>query len=397
MYSVEDTRYNFSTAVNNRSGLPSSASRFSNNTKACPVVPTTASQASIDNLASLFAQSSISKTNRSSLPDLSQKAKQRASARLQERREMIAAKFRQPSARLSKRPTEATVLVQPAPASAPAPKSSTSSVLSRASSIRMPSRIPVLSRPPPPPSTSPPPPPLPSLRPLPPSHLRPAPPRSAIKASRSAEPTAASIPPAVPSSTPFPASEPLAPPRVELRAHSRRYLFRQGRPDINPFGTPTFIPCQTTPATWADILQFRPEARGQYSYCPARWNQSGNSKYGTGWPGNPCDCHGPSLHKPRSCEPIDPSFYYYIPPSAWATTPAEEDVDINRPRQVTWSEDVAFDHFDKWYLDAFGNPVKSEDGSTPDDGDEEIRRMDAESSASQGNAPLLSLPRKRTR
>lgn len=393
MYSVEDTRYNFSTAVNNRSALPSSASRFSNKPQACPVVPTTASQASIDNLASLLAQSSISKTNRSSLPDLSHKAKQRASARLQERREKIAAKYRQPSVRPSKRRTEVTVPVQPASTSAPAPTSSIPSALSRASSARYPSRIPVLSPSPPSSASSSRPSPPSSLRPLLPSRLRPAPARPCVKGSRSAQPAAASIPPAAPSSTLFPASEPLAPPRVELRAQFRRYMFLPGRPAINHYATSTRIPCQKTPATWADVLQFQPEARGQYSYCPARWHASSSAFYSTGFPGKPCDCHGPSLPFVEGRD-IPASAHYYIPPAAWATTPAEADVDVNRPRILTFNEDVVFDFFDKWYMEAYGDFEKSTAQSTPAHDDEEIRRLDAESAASQSNAPLHSQKRR---
>lgn len=87
---------------------------------------------------------------------------------------------------------------------------------------------------------------------------------------------------------------------------------------------------------------------------------------------------------------VPASAHYYIPPAAWATTPAEADVDINRPRILTFNEDVVFDFFDKWYVDAYGDFVKSTDRSTPANDDEEIRKLDAEFAASQGNAPLRS-------
>ena len=74
-----------------------------------------------------------------------------------------------------------------------------------------------------------------------------------------------------------------------------------------------------------------------------------------------------------------PSNRYYISPDEWSSTPAEADeIDESRPRYVTFSDVVAADSFEKWYLEEFGIPDMSSDLSTPEDDEREIQAIDAQ-------------------
>lgn len=88
--------------------------------------------------------------------------------------------------------------------------------------------------------------------------------------------------------------------------------------------------------------------------------------------GMACPCH--SMHDPPT---VDGGFW--IGPTKWATTPAEEDVDPKRIRKVRFADKMisSVEYFEPWYAETWGDIEDIADDSTKADDDLEDPAIDS--------------------
>lgn len=82
--------------------------------------------------------------------------------------------------------------------------------------------------------------------------------------------------------------------------------------------------------------------------------------------------------KPRGALPYDNSTEYYIDPSDWETTPAEDDVVLSRPRVVRFAANPVsrMRRVQKWWGDVWTRCEQSRDESTDEDDNAAIAALD---------------------